>query len=255
MYSVEIKKRQVGHLEGLCKSAYHRDGRMSSPEVMTILIMFHNSGYKHLKSFYLNEICINSRDLFPKVVSYNRFVELQKEAMLPLCALLKSKLLGKCTGISFADSTPLGVCREQRIRQHKVFKDLAEIGHYSMGMFYGFKPHLICNEKGDLLNFTFTPGNVDDRKPLENKRFVEVLSGKLFADRGYVSKSLYESIQFEKSGEEAVKGNEIHEGMILKSDEKNSVIVRLTMDELVRELKDKYSYELSSTLFGGRLPE
>ena len=65
----------------------------------------------------------------------------------------------------------------------------------------------------------------------------------------------YESIQFEKSGEESVKGNEIHEGMILKSDEKNSVIVRLTMDELVRELKDKYSYELSSTLFGGRLPE
>ncbi len=66
--------------------------------------------------------------------------------------------------------------------------------------------------------------------------------------------SKYESIQFEKSGEEAVKGNEIHEGMILKSDD-NSVLIRLTMDEIVRELKDKYSYELSSTLFGGRLPE
>lgn len=194
LYSVEIKKRQVGHVEVPCKRAYHRDGRMSIPEVMTILIMFHNSGYKYLKSFYLNEICVNSRSLFPKVVSYNRFVELQKEAMLPLCALLKSKLLGKCTGISFADSTPLRVCREQRIRQHKVFKDLAEIGHCSMGMFYGFKLHLICNEKGDLLNFTFTPGNVDDRKPLENKRFVEVLSGKLFADRGYVSKSLFATL-------------------------------------------------------------
>ncbi len=66
--------------------------------------------------------------------------------------------------------------------------------------------------------------------------------------------SRYESVKFEKSGEEAVKGNEIHEGMILKSDD-NSVLIRLTMDEIVRELKDKYSYELSSTLFGGRLPE
>ena len=167
---------------------------MSIPEVMTILIMFHNSGYKYLKSFYLTEICKNSRNLFPKVVSYNRFVELQMEALLPSCTLLKSRLLGKCTGISFADSTPLRVCREQRLRQHKVFWDLAEIGNCSMGMFYGFNLHLICNVKGDLLNFTFTAGNVDDRKPLENRRFVEKLSGKLFADRGYVSKSLFTTL-------------------------------------------------------------
>lgn len=98
---------------------------------------------------------------------------------------------------------------------------------------------------------------------LENKKIaVSYFGGLEEADaRKVVEKAFaknitgYESIQFEKSGEEAVKGNEIHEGMILKSDEKNSVIVRLTMDELVRELKDKYSYELSSTLFGGRLPE
>ena len=36
-----------------------------------------------------------------------------------------------------------------------------------MGWFFGFKLHLICNEKGELLNFMITPGDVDDRKPLE----------------------------------------------------------------------------------------
>ena len=36
----------------------------------------------------------------------------------------------------------------------------------SMGRFYGFKLHLICNEKGEIVNFMFTSGNVDDREPL-----------------------------------------------------------------------------------------
>ena len=47
------------------------------------------------------------RHLFPKVVSYNRFVELEKEVAIPLALFIKKVLLGKCTGISFVDSTPL----------------------------------------------------------------------------------------------------------------------------------------------------
>ena len=30
-----------------------------------------------------------------------------------------------------------------------------------MGWFFGFKLHLICNEKGELLNFMITPGGID----------------------------------------------------------------------------------------------
>lgn len=33
-----------------------------------------------------------------------------------------------------------------------------------MGWFFGFKLHLICNEKGELLNFMITPGDVDELK-------------------------------------------------------------------------------------------
>ena len=58
-----------------------------------------------------------------------------------------------------------------------------------MGWFFGFKLHLICNEKGELLNFMITPGDVDDRKPLEYKAFVEFIYGKLVADKGYISKN------------------------------------------------------------------
>ena len=43
---------------------------------------------------------------FPKTVSYNRFVELQKSALLPLC-YLSQLFRGEKTGIYFVDSTPI----------------------------------------------------------------------------------------------------------------------------------------------------
>ena len=131
---------------------------------------------------------------FPKVVSYNRFVELQKTIAIPLAIFIKKVLLGKCTGISFVDSTPLRVCRNQRILIHKTFKGIAQRGKCSMGWFFGFKLHLICNEKGELLNFMITPGDIDDRKPLEYKAFVDFIYGKLVGDKGYISKNLFDKL-------------------------------------------------------------
>ena len=161
---------------------------------MVILILFHSSGYRCLKHFYLNHVCVHLRHLFPEVVSYNRFVELEKSVALPLAIFIKKVLPGKCTGISFVDSTPLRVCRNQRIHVHKVFKGIAERGKCSMGWFFGFKLHLICNEKGELLNFMITPGDVDDRKPLELKSFIEFIYGKLVGDKGYISKNLFQRL-------------------------------------------------------------
>ena len=48
--------------------------------------------------------------------------------------------------------------------------------------------------KGELLNFMITPGDVDDRKPLEYKAFIEFIYGKLFGDKGYISKNLFQRL-------------------------------------------------------------
>lgn len=63
-----------------------------------------------------------------------------------------------------------------------------------------------------------------------------------------------DAITFETSGEEAALLNDVHEGIILESEDR-SVRSRLTTDQLVSELKDRYSAELATTLFGGRLPQ
>ena len=55
------------------KRKYHRESRMSKAEIMVIMILFHSSGYRCLKHFYLEKVCKHMRHLFPEVVSYNRW--------------------------------------------------------------------------------------------------------------------------------------------------------------------------------------
>ena len=121
-------------------------------------------------------------------------MELEKEVLLPMTIFIKKVLLRTCTGISFVDSTPLRVCRNQRILIHKTFEGLAERGKYSMGWSFGFKLHLIINDKGEILNFMFTPGNVDEREPLKQGKFLENIKGKLCADKGYIGQALFENL-------------------------------------------------------------
>ena len=105
---------------------------------------------------------------------------------------LKTCYLGDCSGISFTNSTPIRVCKNKIIPRHRVFGGITERGKSTMGYFYGFKLHFIINDKGEILNFMITPGNVDDRKPLKDKSFVEKIRGKLYADKGCVFKDLTE---------------------------------------------------------------
>jgi hypothetical protein len=129
---------------------------------------------------------------FPRTVSYNRFVELSAGVLMPMTIFLKTCCLGTCTGISFVDSTPIRVCHNKRIKRNKVFKDIAQVGKSTMGWFYGFKLHIVINDKGEILNFAITRANVDDREPLKNENFLKAVFGKLFADKGYISEKLAE---------------------------------------------------------------
>ena len=172
----------------------NRKSTLSDSEVMTILILFHSGHYRDLKHYYINHVKNHMKSEFPETVSYNRFVELQKKVVVKLAIFLKMFCLGKCTGISYIDSTPIRVCHIKREKQHKVFKGLAQKGQCSLGWFYGFKLHLIINDKGEILDFIITPGNIDDRKPLSDMNLHKRIFGKLFGDKGYISKDLFEKL-------------------------------------------------------------
>jgi len=176
------------------KKSRNKPCKLSDSEVITILIAFHLGGYRNLKHFYTQYVQIHLTSEFPETVSYNRFVELQQKALFPMVIFLKLMRLGSCTGISIVDSTPLRVCNNKRIFNHKVFDGIAQRGKSTMGYFFGFKLHLVVNEKGEILNFVITPGNVDDREPLKDSNFLSKIFGKLFADKGYIGQKLFEQL-------------------------------------------------------------
>ncbi|SFW72538.1 Transposase DDE domain-containing protein [Sinomicrobium oceani] len=176
------------------KKKRNRKSRLSDSEVITIMILFHLKGYRCLKHFYINHVTQHMKDDFPETVSYNRFVELQKKCVLPMTIFLQTCCLGKCSGISFLDSTVLKACHYKREKQNKVFKGTAAKGRGTMGWFFGFKLHIVINERGEIIDFLITQGNVDDRQPLKDKTFHDKVFGKIFADRGYIGKDLFEKL-------------------------------------------------------------
>jgi DDE family transposase len=168
-----------------------RDARLSVSEIMTILIAFQASHFRTFKHFYLHLLRHHRRD-FPGLVSYGRFVEWMPHVTVPLFACLVLSCRGPVTGISFIDSTALKVCGNKRIARHRVFDGLAAIGKTTMGWFYGFKLHLVINDRGELLAFCLTPGNADDRRPVD--QLTRGLWGRLFGDKGYISQALFERL-------------------------------------------------------------
>ena len=143
----------------------NRKRSLSLSEIMTILIAFHQSCYRNFKTYYQQKVQTEWKGEFPALVSYQRFIDWVPGTLVPMCAYLRS-CFGRCSGISFIDSTALSVCHNRRIQQHQVFKDFAERGKTSVDWFFGFKLHLVVNDRGELLNIILTPGNVDDRTPV-----------------------------------------------------------------------------------------
>ena len=151
--------------------------RLNLSEVITILIHFHQSHYRDFKAYYTQHVCKHMRSEFPALVSCTRFVELIPSALPAMCLYLRVRF-GQRTGVAFIDSTPLSVCRNNRIGRHRVFAEVATRGKSSMGWFYSFKLHLIVNDQGELLAVQL--------------KMTKKLWGKLVGDRGHLSQVIFE---------------------------------------------------------------
>ena len=229
-----------------------RKPRMSTAEVITIYYLFHLSGFRCFKHFYLFYVQKHMKNEFPETVSYNRFVELMQSVLMPMTIFAKTCCLGTCTGIYFVDSTPIRVCKNKRIKRNKVFKDVATTGKSTMGWFHGFKLHIVINDRGEILSFCVTQANVDDREPLKNESFLKAVFGKLFGDKGYISKELHKLLFVD--GIELITNikNNMKNSLMLLSDKillrKRSVIETVN-DELKNICQVEHSRHRSVTNF------
>ena len=184
----EFKKHALPPSSGIKKR--NRKTALTDSEVLTILIVFHGGQVRNFKHFYIHYVSCHLKDCFPNVVSYNRFIELSHRCAVPFMLFLHHCCKGECTGISFIDSTVLRVCHNKRIKRNKVFKGIAKVGKSTMGWFFGFKLHLIINDKGEILSFYLSQGNTSDNNAKIITKMTKEIFGKVFGDKGYINKAL-----------------------------------------------------------------
>jgi len=165
------------------------EGIMHTSEILTIIVFYHFSGYKCFQYYYQELVQQELKLYFPKQVGYKRFLQLISKSIPHLHVFIKWKsMFSEKTGIYFIDSKKLPVCHNRRIHNHQVFKGLAARGRTSTGWFYGLKLHLVVNNIGQIMNFTFTSGNVSDSNPEVLKHVLFKLKGNCYGDKGYLSK-------------------------------------------------------------------
>lgn len=174
-----------------CNQIRIRNHKMSLSEMLTVMIIYHLSTCREFKSFYHYFLLTKHRQDFCNFLSYNRFVALMPQLLVPLICLLHC-LSGKRDDIYFIDSTKMQICHNKRTNSNRVFRGLAMIGRSSYGWFMGFKLHLIINSKGQIIAVKITAGNADDRSVVP--QLTKNLSGKIFGDKGYISQALFNQL-------------------------------------------------------------
>ena len=160
-------------------------------ELISLCVFKFFTGHNNWKAFY-NFIKTYHKNDFSNLPDYSNFIKSKNKlsffSMIILSYLMKFfKSNTTIKDLKFTDSTKLKVCENKREFTHKVCKRIAQKAKSSMGWFYGFKLHIICNKLMQILNFTITSGNTDDRKGLE--KIWNNIFGMIIADAGYVGKN------------------------------------------------------------------
>jgi hypothetical protein len=171
-----------------------RKRTFSESEIIVLILLRWKTSSTSWKSFYY-EILPYYSPYFTKHISYQNFISSIHRTM-PLCLqilpLLNFLAIGKSKELFYIDSCPIEVCHVKRISSHKVCRGVASRKKSTMGWFFGFKFHAICNHLHQIVAFEVTTASVDDRDPVV--KLVENLRGTLYADAGYIGEELRKSL-------------------------------------------------------------
>lgn len=160
---------------------------LSESEMITLLILYHHSGYKCFKYYYKETVLKELQSYFPKAPCYARFVALIPRTFLHLFVMVNTFVTGRKVHLYYADSKQLPVCHNRRIYSHKVFSGLAQRAKSSTGWFYGFKLFLVVNPMGEIIRALTVPANIADNNENMLEKLFKGFHGKVFADRGFIT--------------------------------------------------------------------
>ncbi len=165
--------------------------KLSLEDIMALNLYRFFMQIKNLKAFH-RFVKRFHKDRFPDFPNYENFLKATNKSfpmMVVFVFAILNKNREKCSAckVHFVDSTPIEVCKNNKISRNKVAKGYASRGKSTKGWFFGFKLHGVCTENMTVENLIFTTGSVHDSKMAE--KLTKDILGKAFADAGYQLKT------------------------------------------------------------------
>lgn len=159
---------------------------LSDAEILTIEIFGEMQGH-HTDAAIWRYAKAHWQEWFPGLGSYKAFAK-QCANLVHLKQWVFAYLFAPRDDIHITDGVPMPVCHMARAGRSKLFKGEAAFGFCAAKdeHYYGFKGHVIINLHQQVVGFTLTPANTDERDVLDNMR--GILGGLLIGDKGLLSK-------------------------------------------------------------------
>lgn len=221
-------------------------------ELVSLAIFRFFTGHKNWKDFYKHIKTYHRQD-FPNLPTYGNFIKAMNKLSSLAIILLKGfmNVFQKMTAkerLKFTDGTKLKVCEIKREFSHKVCKGYASKSKTTMGWFYGFKLHIICNELMQILNLKITTAATDERRALE--MIWNNIFGTIVADAGYIGKRIKEKAR--KLGKFLFTGVRANMKKIMSETEHQILNLRERVETVFSVLKLRMGLEttLPRSLFG-----
>lgn len=221
-----------------------RDAFLDLSEIIFLATWFHLSHFKTFKHF-IGFVHFYHRHDFKSLPTYQRINALVAQHANAITAFFEALLVKpKQDHIHLIDSTPLAVCKNTRINRHRTFRATAGRGKSSTGWFYGFKLHLIVNRACEIVSALVTSGNVSDISALFPLFQMHPVQGKLFGDRGYISK-FYKQLLGSRQCEVMTRSRANMPETVFSEEDEHYMCQRNLIETVNSQLKDDLGIEHS----------
>ena len=178
--------------EDFFKEINYKDNKQTevkTSEILTIALTamkFFGGNYKKSYLFF------KSHNYFKKYLSYSRFIRrlnsIDKDILNLLFAIFARSFKESNKNNEYIiDSFPVPVCCNIRIKRCKIYNEKCYRGYSASKkeFFYGIKVHMLVTEDGKPVEFTITPGSVNDLKAAKTFTFNLLKDSNIYADKGY----------------------------------------------------------------------
>ena len=215
-----------------------RKSKMSHSETISIVIWGHKEGLTTAKQLHKFSRSYFTDVNFPSYTQFTRSIRSIEKDLDYFIYLLSKINLSKKSRYNIIDATSLPVNGYDKHKPPK-WASGVKTGKNMFGFFHGFKLHIITNAELEIVSTYVTRANFHDVRALSVGHFVEGVTGKLIADKGYISKE--KALELAKKKIRIIAKQRKNMDPYLNEYYKYDLSLRVRIETVFAQIKNRFS--------------